>query len=65
MKLLEVGTLIFDNEENEFGIIIDYTEHEYVGIWQTTGHYNSKISDIHNWVSCERLEICYEPEGER
>jgi hypothetical protein len=57
----KVGTLLFDDIDNEFGIITDVTL-PYVIEWQQSGAAATTQYQFDDWIKTGRLEICDIPE---
>lgn len=60
----KVGTLLFDNIDNEFGIVTDVTL-PYVIEWQKSGQAFATRYQFDDWIKIGRLEICDIPEDKR
>ena len=60
-KQYKVGTLLFDDIDNEFGIIIDINL-PYVIEWQQSGAGCTTQYQFDDWIKIGRLEICDIPE---
>ena len=62
--MYKVGTLLFDDIDNEFGIIISYTEFVmqptlvYVIDWQESGSATIAQSQLDDWIERKRIEVC-------
>ena len=61
-----IGTLLFDDIDNEFGIITDSYEINdqgeqkfvYVTDWQKSGPVHIHKFQLDNWIEQKRFEVC-------
>jgi hypothetical protein len=65
--MYKVGTLLFDEIDNEFGIITGYIEMRmqattvYVIDWQESGTATMAQFQFNEWLDKKRLEVCDTP----
>lgn len=65
--MYKVGTLLFDDIDNEFGVITGYTEivtqptRVYIIDWQESGTATMAQFQFNEWVDKKRLEVCDTP----
>lgn len=65
--MYKIGTLLFDDVDNEFGIIAGYVEivtqpdRVYVIDWQMSGSATISQFQLNDWIDRKRLEVCDTP----